>query len=346
MAGLHRWPVPFLLILSLAARVLGDFIVDDFTKPARTCEPFLLQWQGGITPWTLRILDAQTLNVIDDFGSTKETAFTWTVDVSAGHSVLVQVQDATGKTAESKPLAVQAGSAGCRASKTSTRSTVASTTSKPTTTTKAAESTKTITFQPSWSFIVEQPAASTNTPTNSSSRSSNSTTAPFQSSQEREPDASASAAAVPVIGAASVAAPNVGLILGLLVPGVALLVFMVVFISRRRRERRDVEHVGDPQMSPVWYARPGYGFASAPTATTSDALSYSTFQAQAQATSQSSTSISRADIPSSRYRDSLSTHVSTLSSASGDLGARVQRGVGELERQTQLSAFRFPSAGY
>ncbi|KAJ7269829.1 hypothetical protein C8J57DRAFT_1468775 [Mycena rebaudengoi] len=92
---------------------LASFIVNTITKKPSTCEPILLQWQGGIKPWTLRILAADGPAVLDNLGTFGVTSFRWSVDVAAGTSVVVQVQDSKGDIATSNAVVVQPGSTNC-----------------------------------------------------------------------------------------------------------------------------------------------------------------------------------------------------------------------------------------
>ncbi|KAF8208275.1 hypothetical protein K438DRAFT_1930652 [Mycena galopus ATCC 62051] len=107
MAGTYHWVV--LLVFFFPLGTLASFIVDDFTKPALTCTPFLIQWQGGISPWTLRVLEASNPNVLENLGTLKVTSFNWNVDLAAGTSVQIQLQDSSGAIALSQTLTIQAG---------------------------------------------------------------------------------------------------------------------------------------------------------------------------------------------------------------------------------------------
>ncbi|KAJ7481581.1 hypothetical protein FB451DRAFT_131577 [Mycena latifolia] len=156
---MYRWMV-LLLVWAVFSPIgaRAAFIVDDFTKPALTCAPFLIQWQGGTAPWTLRyvhvplngsrlislsypsILQASDSAVLEDLGTFKVTSFNWNVDLTAGTSVLVQIQDATGAIAISKVLTVQAGSTDCALTTVGNPQT--STSTRETTATQAATTTK------------------------------------------------------------------------------------------------------------------------------------------------------------------------------------------------------------
>ncbi|KAJ7023669.1 hypothetical protein C8F04DRAFT_1395829, partial [Mycena alexandri] len=91
---------------------LASFIVNAVTSKASTCEPVLLQWQGGVTPWTLSIVDDNG-NLIENLGTSRTTSFHWTVDVQAGTVVAAQLIDSTGASATGNSFTVQPGSTDC-----------------------------------------------------------------------------------------------------------------------------------------------------------------------------------------------------------------------------------------
>ncbi|KAJ7326447.1 hypothetical protein DFH08DRAFT_1084979 [Mycena albidolilacea] len=114
MASMYRWVI--LLAFFFPMGSLAAFIVDDFTKPALACEPFLLQWQEGIAPWTLRsvlVLQASDSAILENLGTFGVTSFNWNVDLAAGTSVQTQLQNSTGATAISKTLTIQPGTTDC-----------------------------------------------------------------------------------------------------------------------------------------------------------------------------------------------------------------------------------------
>ncbi|KAJ6588416.1 hypothetical protein B0H19DRAFT_1099205 [Mycena capillaripes] len=107
----YHWMVLPALLFPIGT--LAAFIVDDFTKPALTCKPFILQWQGGKAPWTLSVLQASNFAVLENLGSFGVTSFNWNVDLVAGSSVLIQLQDSLGATATSQVLTTELGSTDC-----------------------------------------------------------------------------------------------------------------------------------------------------------------------------------------------------------------------------------------
>ncbi|KAJ6627879.1 hypothetical protein B0H10DRAFT_314741 [Mycena sp. CBHHK59/15] len=90
---------------------LASFIVDKITK-ASTCEPTLLQWQGGVAPWMLVVL-ATDETTLENLGTFKRTSFSWKVDFIAGTSVVIRALDSTGKSATSNRFTIQAGTTNC-----------------------------------------------------------------------------------------------------------------------------------------------------------------------------------------------------------------------------------------
>ncbi|KAJ7507250.1 hypothetical protein B0H11DRAFT_1970897 [Mycena galericulata] len=248
----HRMVLPVFLFPMSA---LAAFIVDDFTKPALTCEPFLIQWQGGVG----EILEASNSAVLENRGSFKGTAFTWNVDLAAGTSVVVALQDSTGATAVSQALTVQSGATSTSFSNPPRillfRTSATATAPSPSTTTSSSSL-----FQPntSPSSVVILPPSTTPT-----FLSSSATSAAFSTSA---PDAQTLSTAKP--------APAVGVALGILLPGLLLLGFFCFFLFRRRRRRRiggrpsGVEELGfgnDARgrgTTPAWFARPAYHVGS------------------------------------------------------------------------------------
>ncbi|KAJ7779581.1 hypothetical protein B0H14DRAFT_2962178 [Mycena olivaceomarginata] len=97
MVSMYRWVV--LLVFFFPMGSLAAFIVDDFTKPALTLYSRVLQASDSATP--------------ENLGTLGVTSFNWNVDLAAGTSVQIQLQDSTGATAISKTLTIQPGSTDC-----------------------------------------------------------------------------------------------------------------------------------------------------------------------------------------------------------------------------------------
>ncbi|KAJ7165006.1 hypothetical protein C8R46DRAFT_1192726 [Mycena filopes] len=91
--AMYRWLVylAFFPVVSLAA-----LSVETFTKPALTCEPFLIQWQGGIEVGFVRsygeprvdiclsVIEANTAALLENLGTFTVPSFEWEVDLAAG----------------------------------------------------------------------------------------------------------------------------------------------------------------------------------------------------------------------------------------------------------------------
>ncbi|KAF7319469.1 hypothetical protein HMN09_00285500 [Mycena chlorophos] len=280
----YRWLVlPLLAILSAGpSGCLASFIVDDFTQPAKTCESFLVQWQGGIAPWTLSVLQAgdDSGAVIEELGTFQGTSFSWDVNVAAGTSVLIQAQDSTGAIAVSEPLDVQAGTTGCAltsassapstsltttattASSSTTSSSTLTTTSSSTTSSSTVSSTSTTSS--TVSSIVETGSTTSvatvvaTTDGYAVSLSSSSTA----SASSTNPSSSQSTAAASTLGSTSESNSHTALILGVLIPGLLLVLFLLFMLARRRKRATQVDEESR-QPSSAWYMRPEYNFASA-----------------------------------------------------------------------------------
>ncbi|KAJ7628549.1 hypothetical protein FB45DRAFT_918593 [Roridomyces roridus] len=227
------------LALFLPVSSLAAFIVDDFELPALTCEPYLLQWQGGSPPWSLVILDANDSAVLENLGILQVTGFIWNVDLAAGTSVIVQVQDSSGAAASSSPLTIQSGFTNCALS------TVAAQTS--TSSFFSLTSTVTATFVPVL--------------TPSSTSSSSTLIGPSSSVQTSTPSSSQSA--VPDTGAtnSSSTSRTVAIALGILFPGLLLVGIFLSLLLRRRRRRTPSAGAGasDRPDTPNWFtSQPAY----------------------------------------------------------------------------------------
>ncbi|KAJ7805598.1 hypothetical protein B0H14DRAFT_2879900 [Mycena olivaceomarginata] len=79
MASMYRWVV--LLAFFFPMGSLAAFIVDDFKKPALTCRPFLLQWQGDSL--YSRVLQASDSANLENLGTLGVTSFNWNFDLAA-----------------------------------------------------------------------------------------------------------------------------------------------------------------------------------------------------------------------------------------------------------------------
>ncbi|KAJ7135398.1 hypothetical protein C8R43DRAFT_1020887 [Mycena crocata] len=300
MSFMYHWMV--ILAFLFPVGTLAAFIVDEFTKPALTCEPFLILWQGGRAPWTLRVLQASNSAVLENLGTFKVTSFSWNVNLAAGTSILIQLQDSTGATAISKVLTIQSGATDCTLStvatqQTTTRVTVTTPAATSTTSTQAATSTR----------VTSTEATVTTLFTASASKSSTSTTPANQSVPNQLSSSSSLVVVVPPTdtlvlsltsilpsensvtgissasesgtGAYSTTSPKplstikmptpIGVILGTLIPGLLLVVFFCIFLFRRRRRSSSTAGVeelsfADNPNTPAWFMRPAYHTTSDP----------------------------------------------------------------------------------
>ncbi|KAK7044754.1 hypothetical protein R3P38DRAFT_176812 [Favolaschia claudopus] len=102
-----KFAVVYLSLFSTSA--LAIFQVDTVTLPALTCEPVLIQWQGGERPWTL-VIKKDDGSLVQNVGSFDgPTSFQWPAAVEAGTAVFAQVQDATGRVATNDAFVVNPG---------------------------------------------------------------------------------------------------------------------------------------------------------------------------------------------------------------------------------------------
>ncbi|KAJ7906297.1 hypothetical protein B0H13DRAFT_2274103 [Mycena leptocephala] len=261
---------------------LASFIVDTLHSTATTCEPVLLQWQGGLPHgrWVVSVDGSLS----ESLGTFPVTSFHWNVDFEAGTVVTAQVTDSTGTTVESKPFTIQPGSNECTLkttkiilqpeavnasteSQTSPPSSSSSSTlpdDPPRTTSKPKPST---TLSSTGSRTV--PAAPTNTAATSSSSSPHSTASaanPTTPSTISDSPATPSLSELPALSPSSPASgsttphkPRVGVVFAVLVPILVLFVVLGLVLARRRRRRREALSALEAQPLPShWFNRPAY----------------------------------------------------------------------------------------
>jgi len=69
------------------------------------CEPILLTWSGGVSPYHIFVIPANNLSAtLFILGPLNGTEFTWVVNVTAGNSDVLQIHDNTGALADSGPF--------------------------------------------------------------------------------------------------------------------------------------------------------------------------------------------------------------------------------------------------
>ncbi|KAJ7716552.1 hypothetical protein B0H16DRAFT_457042 [Mycena metata] len=237
-----------------------------------------------------------TSKLLEDLGTFTVTSFNWNVDLAAGTSVLIQLSDSTGAVATSQSLTIQPGSAECTLAAlnipppppSSSSSSVISASKSiglgSTITFSAAKTTSvafsTRTGSSAVSSAVSSSRQSTvnrrstsisasNLPTTitfpSPARTSTLTTASTSLSNATgsggftQPGVGAYSTMLPAQGLSIQKSSPVGLILGLLIPGILLLAFFCVFLVRRRKRSAPagIEEVAvkDGQDTPTWYMK-------------------------------------------------------------------------------------------
>ncbi|KAJ7216619.1 hypothetical protein GGX14DRAFT_605545 [Mycena pura] len=267
MATMFHW-MAFLVLLSPVG-TLAAFIVDDSSKSASTCEPFLIQWQGGIEvyilsancgssadPFDPRILEASSESVLENLGTLQVTAFKWSVDLAAGTAVLIELQDSTGAVAHSKPLDIQPGYG------MHTKEYYDSTISGyyDSTISDYYDSTISDFYD---STIIDYFSADNNDPNVVVKRCFSANNQPVQSKSTKSA-AGPYYAEPPAEAVSTLKTPShIGIILGTAIPLALLLLFICVFLWRRYRKRTTADHEKLPVVgsgAPTWYMQPAYGF--------------------------------------------------------------------------------------
>ncbi|KAJ7704316.1 hypothetical protein B0H17DRAFT_8074 [Mycena rosella] len=222
------------------------------------------------------VLQASDSAVLENLGTLKVTSFNWNVDLAAGTSVVIQMQDSLGATATSKILTIQAGSTDCTLStvgnqQTTTIFTRATTSIRATTSTRSTTSTLTTpipptasTAPPTSSTGATNPESATSIQSQTAQQSSSLSLVVVPPSTSAQGPPSASATSDPTApnyavgsytrsdtdtGAYSTTSPEavsalnspdsapIGVILGTLIPGLFLLLLVGVLLFRRRRRR-------------------------------------------------------------------------------------------------------------
>ncbi|TRM65116.1 hypothetical protein BD626DRAFT_490968 [Schizophyllum amplum] len=74
------------------------------------CQPSLLSWADGSTPYFLTILPGgQTSGALKTFDQTDATSITWNVDLASGTSVTLSIKDGTGNVAYTDAVTITEG---------------------------------------------------------------------------------------------------------------------------------------------------------------------------------------------------------------------------------------------
>ncbi|KAJ6595884.1 hypothetical protein DFH09DRAFT_1357753 [Mycena vulgaris] len=273
--------IAFLLLPLVFPCTLASFIVNRVTAIATTCEPVLLQWQGGKAPWTLSVVAADGTS--ETLGTFKATSFHWPVDVEAGTVVAAQVTDSTGVTATSNSFTIQPGSTGCLP-----QNQFGVQPADSTTTQTSVQSTDTTTSSTADAETEAQPVATSSAPFSSgsissaaSSPSSTAQTASSSSLKQTTQPASSSAPKTsatisiqlgpypsPSLMASSETTTrtiHVGSVFAILIPCLIVLIILGLCFVRWHRRRRGSSATSrgpsalEAQTSqPQWFDRPEY----------------------------------------------------------------------------------------
>jgi len=79
---------------------------------AVVCEPLLISWEGGLSPYYLSVLPGNTPSgqALENLGTFNGTSFTWTVNIAAGTQLDLTLRDSSGLIAQSAPFTINPGS--------------------------------------------------------------------------------------------------------------------------------------------------------------------------------------------------------------------------------------------
>ncbi|KAG7089498.1 hypothetical protein E1B28_011178 [Marasmius oreades] len=100
-------------VLSIVTGALGQ---SSLTMNAPTnlvaCQPVQIAWIGGTPPYFVSVQDGNNPSgtALQSFPQQNGTALSWTVNVQAGTSLVLQLHDSSGQTSKTAPIAVQPGS--------------------------------------------------------------------------------------------------------------------------------------------------------------------------------------------------------------------------------------------
>jgi len=104
---------PLFLVSFLASTVLAqDTYMINTPMDVVECQPTLLTWTGGTSPYYLSILPAGQPNAASlvDLGIQTGMSYTWVVNLTYGTAGFCELRDSTGKMAQSGPFQVGRGS--------------------------------------------------------------------------------------------------------------------------------------------------------------------------------------------------------------------------------------------
>ncbi|KAH7926305.1 hypothetical protein BV22DRAFT_1033021 [Leucogyrophana mollusca] len=97
--------------LTLFAAVAQSVLVINTPAIVLECEPTLLTWSGGKSPYFLTVNPGgdPSSPALECLGEQTGTSYTWTVNIASGTSVGLELRDSTGDVAYSAPFTIQPG---------------------------------------------------------------------------------------------------------------------------------------------------------------------------------------------------------------------------------------------
>ncbi|KAF7351241.1 hypothetical protein MSAN_01555600 [Mycena sanguinolenta] len=251
---------------------LASFIVDQVTEAALTCEPVLLQWQGGPLGHCIVATDGSLIEDLVTF--TTGTSFHWTVNVAAGTVVAAQVTDSTGAVATGNNFTVGQGTTDCTSNQgqsansgsispttvgISSSQTTAPITTIATSNIQLPSSSGFGTITDSASYVLAPSISPATVGVTHSSSSFQTTAATTSTSNIQSPSSSVAG----TITDSSSHKSRVGMAFAILIPSLIVLVVLGLFFLRRRRRRREALPALEAQPPPPhWFEKPSYQGAS------------------------------------------------------------------------------------
>ncbi|KAH8104257.1 hypothetical protein DFH11DRAFT_163642 [Phellopilus nigrolimitatus] len=109
---LSELPLAPLVALLIASGIHAETLIINTPTNVVQCEPALLTWQGGVSPYFLVVLPGGELSAtpLEDLGEKEGTSLSWLVNIAAGTSVGLKLSDSTGAVAQSAPFTIQSSS--------------------------------------------------------------------------------------------------------------------------------------------------------------------------------------------------------------------------------------------
>ncbi|WRT66315.1 uncharacterized protein IL334_003270 [Kwoniella shivajii] len=100
------------LFLALAGSALSADLTIQTPASLITCQPALLSWTGGQSPYYLAVIPGgePSAAALQDLGEQTGNSLTWTVNIASGTSITLKVTDSTGTVNYNQAVTIQAGS--------------------------------------------------------------------------------------------------------------------------------------------------------------------------------------------------------------------------------------------